>query len=77
MAIIKHFLNEIQVSLNLIHSEIFEIICVDYQMSTSCGQDEPNRSLKKAYRLIKKEGGKVNGYNTNKLVLTSIMLSPI
>ena len=44
MAKIKHFLNEIQVSLNYI-----EILGVDYQMSTRCGDYELNRSPKKAY----------------------------
>ena len=28
---------------------MFEILGADYQMSTSCGQDEPHRSPKKAY----------------------------
>ena len=34
MAKIKHFLNEIQVSLKYVGSEILEILGVDYQMST-------------------------------------------
>ena len=49
MAKIKNFLKEIQVSLNFILSEIFEILGVDYQMSTTCGQDKLHRSYKKAY----------------------------
>ena len=28
---------------------MFEILGADYQMSTSCGQDEPHTSRKKAY----------------------------
>ena len=49
MAKINYFSNEMQLSLNNILSEIFEILGVDYQMSTSIGQDEPHRSPKKAY----------------------------
>ena len=49
MAKIIYFSNETQVSLNNILSGIFEILAVDNQMVTSCGQDEPHRSSKKAY----------------------------
>ena len=49
MAKIIYFSIETQVSLNNILSEIFEILAVDNQMVTSCGQDEPLRSSKKAY----------------------------
>ena len=49
MAKIDCFSNEIQLSLNNIYSEIFEILGVDYQRSTSFGQDEPHRNPKKAY----------------------------
>ena len=47
MAKISYFSNEIQVTLNNIQSEIFEILAIDNQMVTSCGQDEPNKSPKK------------------------------
>ena len=49
MAKIKHFSNEIQVSLNYTYSEIFEILGVDYQMSTTCYRYKLHRSSKKAY----------------------------
>ena len=49
MAKIIYFSIETQVSLNNILSEIFEILAVDNQMVTSCGQDEPHRSPKKEY----------------------------
>ena len=38
--------NELQVSLNNILSEIFDILAVDNQMVISCGRDEPHRSPK-------------------------------
>ena len=37
---ISYFSNKIQLSLNHILSEIFEILCVNKQMFISCGQDE-------------------------------------
>ena len=46
MAKIKHFSNEIQVSLNHIQSEIFKILGIYNQKSLSCGQDEPHRTPK-------------------------------
>ena len=49
MAKIIYFSIETQVSLNKILSEIFEILAVDSQMVTSCGQDEHHRSAKKLY----------------------------
>ena len=49
MAKISYFSNEIQLSLNHILSEIFEILGVNKQMFISCGQDELYRSPKKAY----------------------------
>ena len=42
MAKINYFSNEIQLSLNQIFSEIFEILGIEAQMSTTCGQDEPH-----------------------------------
>ena len=47
MAKISYFSNETQVSSNNVLSEIFDILTVDNQMVTSCGQDEPHRSPKK------------------------------
>ena len=49
MAKISYFSNETQVSSNNVLSEIFDILTVDNQMVTSCGQDEPHRSPKKVY----------------------------
>ena len=49
MAKISYFFNEIKLSLNHIQSEIFEIPIVDNKMVTSCNQDGPHRSPKKAY----------------------------
>ena len=49
MARISYFSNETEVSLNNIWIEIFEILAVDNQMVTSCGQDEPHRSAKMVY----------------------------
>ena len=46
---ITYFSNEIQLSLNHILSELFEIIGVNKQMFISFGQDEPHRSPKEAY----------------------------
>ena len=46
---ITYFSNEIQLSLNHIWSELFEIIGVNKQMFISFGQDEPHRSPKEAY----------------------------
>ena len=46
---ISYFSNKIQLSLNHILSEIFEILCVNKQMFISCGQDETQWSPKKAY----------------------------
>ena len=45
---ISYFSNKIQLSLNHILSEIFEILCVNKQMFISCGQDEPQRSPQQA-----------------------------
>ena len=45
---INYFSNEIQLSINHILSEIFEILGVNKQMFISCGQDELYRSPKKA-----------------------------
>ena len=42
MAKISYFSNETQVSSNNVLSEIFDILTVDNQMVTSCGQDEPH-----------------------------------
>ena len=47
MAKIIYFSIETKVSLNNVLSEIFEILAIDNQMVTSCGQDEPNKSPKK------------------------------
>ena len=49
MAKISYLSNEIQLSLNHILSEIFEILGVNKQMFISCDPDEPYRSPKKAY----------------------------
>ena len=49
MAKINYFSKEIQLSLNHIKSDLFEILGVDKQMFISCGQDEPQRSPKEAY----------------------------
>ena len=46
---ITYFSNEIQLPLNHILSELFEIIGVNKQMFISFGQDEPHRRPKKAY----------------------------
>ena len=46
---ISYFSNKIQLSLNHILSELFEIFGVNKQMFISCGQDEPHRSPKEAY----------------------------
>ena len=46
---IPYFSNEIQLSLNHVLSELFEIIGVNKQMFISFGQDEPHRSPKEAY----------------------------
>ena len=47
MAKISFFSNEIQLSLNHVLSELFEIIGVNKQMFISFGQDEPHRSPKR------------------------------
>ena len=49
MAKISYFSNEIKLSLNLIKSEIFDILDVHKQTVTSCGWDERHRGSKKAY----------------------------
>jgi len=46
---ISYFSNEIQLSLNHVLIELFEIIGVNKQMFISFGQDEPHRSPKEAY----------------------------
>ena len=45
---INYFSNEIQLSINHILSEIFEILGVNKQMFIICGQDEPQRSPQQA-----------------------------
>ena len=49
MAKIIYFSIETKVSLNNVLSEIFEILAIDNQMVTSCGQDEHHISTKKLY----------------------------